>query len=174
MEEIWKKCPEYDDIEVSSLGKVRVISSKKEIKPFENMDKYLQVDLHKYTVSSTKLPTIHKLVAITFLSPHPEDGKRYVVDHKDMNTRNNEVDNLEWVTCAENAKRWKARMGQSYRRRCKIHVPELRKTFLSIAAASKETGIRLESIRAVSKWGSNGGTIKGLHFERIYEEEQHE
>lgn len=174
MEEIWKKCPGYSGVEVSSFGNVRIEDSGKVLRPFENMDKYLQVDLHRYVTTGTKLPTIHKLVAAAFLPPPPDDGNRYLVDHKDMDTRNNRADNLEWITWTENAKRWKVSKGSRYRRRCKIHVPELKKTFSSIRECSDVTGIRLESIRAVSKWGNCGGTIKGLHFQRIYEDNEEE
>lgn len=172
MEEIWKLCPGYVGVEVSSLGQVRISSSGKILKPFENMDKYLQVDLHNYATTGTKLPTVHKLVAITFLPPHPDDGMRYLVDHRDMDTKNNRISNLEWITWSENSKRWRELKGKEYRKRCRIHVPELDKTFSSIKECSDVLGIRLESIRAVSKWGNNGGTIRGLHFERVYEDEK--
>lgn len=42
----------------------------------------------------------HRLVAMAFLGPEPFPGAE--VNHKDFNTKNNRVDNLEWMTGANN------------------------------------------------------------------------
>lgn len=46
--------------------------------------------------------SIHRLVAQTF---KPVNDDHLVVDHLDGNKTNNTVDNLEWVTSAENSRR---------------------------------------------------------------------
>lgn len=46
-----------------------------------------------------KFPTIHRLVAITYI-PNPDNKPQ--VNHKDGNKLNNNISNLEWVTCKEN------------------------------------------------------------------------
>ena len=50
------------------------------------------------------------MIAITFLR-YPKDyyDKHYVVDHIDGNRLNNKLDNLEWITQAENVIRAKSR-----------------------------------------------------------------
>lgn len=49
-----------------------------------------------------KLYRVHNLMAKTFLDPPPEDGKKYIVNHKDFSRSNNLVENLEWLTLSEN------------------------------------------------------------------------
>ena len=58
---------------------------------------YLRVGLSKE--GKTKYFWIHRLVAETFIS-NPQN--KPCVNHKDCNTSNNNVDNLEWCTYKEN------------------------------------------------------------------------
>lgn len=48
-----------------------------------------------------KMCYVHRLVAETFI---PQNREGLQVNHKDKNTSNNHVDNLEWVTAQENIK----------------------------------------------------------------------
>ena len=48
----------------------------------------------------------HRVVMLTWRPT--DDAENLTVDHKDHNKRNNSVDNLEWVTFAENIRRAKA------------------------------------------------------------------
>lgn len=48
-----------------------------------------------------QLVAVHRLVAFTFLRPSATSGRMYV-NHKDLNKGNNAIDNLEYVTPAEN------------------------------------------------------------------------
>lgn len=43
---------------------------------------------------------VHRLVVITFIGLPPSNN--YVVNHKNLNKRDNRVENLEWVTVQEN------------------------------------------------------------------------
>ena len=54
-----------------------------------------------YYPGGRKLISIHRLVALAFLDK-PEDCN--IVNHKDGNKENNDVDNLEWCTQSDNAK----------------------------------------------------------------------
>lgn len=69
------------------------------LKPNINRCGYKYINLNK--IGKTKVFTIHRLVAIHFIS-NSENKK--TVNHKDGNKQNNYIDNLEWSTYSENAK----------------------------------------------------------------------
>lgn len=97
--EIWKKIKDFL-YEVSSLGNIRRIGKTvNHAVSKQSNGKYLITNLWKNNISYTK--NVHRLVAETFI-PNPENKPQ--VNHKDKNTFNNCVDNLEWVTCSENHK----------------------------------------------------------------------
>ena len=81
---------------VSTDGKVINNKTEREIKPHFD-GKYLNARLTKN--GKTKGYKIHRLVAIEFLD-NPDDLKE--VNHIDGNKRNNDMDNLEWVSASEN------------------------------------------------------------------------
>lgn len=85
---------------ISSDGKVFSIRSQKYLKPRLSMDGYERVALcrgRKYR----REYRIHRLVAEAFLE-NPNDLPQ--VNHKDFNTRNNCLENLEWCTNEYNAR----------------------------------------------------------------------
>jgi hypothetical protein len=90
----WKPINGFEDYEISNTGIIR--KGEKIIKPFDN-NGYDRVQLNKGDARVKKL--VHRLVAEHFI---PTDDNTLQVNHKDMNKRNNEVSNLEWVTCKEN------------------------------------------------------------------------
>ena len=118
MEEEWRTIPGIETHEVSNMGRVR---SKDRISKvaakglggrggtveYERKlrgrllsphytDRYIQ-----YCIND-RAYLAHRLVATAFLEKsRPEQN---VVNHKDGNTRNNSVDNLEWCTSSENEK----------------------------------------------------------------------
>lgn len=97
--EIWKEIKIHDfeseNYYISNLGRFK--NSKgiimKDYKPHHSGYIYVRVNKKKFA--------IHRLVALMFIS-NPEN--KPFVNHIDGNKVNNCLDNLEWVTCAENNK----------------------------------------------------------------------
>lgn len=95
MEEIWRDVVGYEGLyEVSNLGNVRsLFRYKKQLKWNVLGSGYASVQLFKEKVGTRLL--VHRLVAKAFL---PNLDGLPVVNHKDENKLNNNVDNLEWCT----------------------------------------------------------------------------
>lgn len=108
--EIWVPVERYETLyEVSNLGRIRSLeyATSHRIYPSVMMkltenDKYLYVTLYDRHGGKQQL-AVHRLVAYHFLAV-PDNYKELDVNHKDFNTRNNSVDNLEWATRLENVR----------------------------------------------------------------------
>jgi hypothetical protein len=111
--EVWKDIPGYEGIyQASSLGNIRTVegkitSNKRYAKRCwksrvlkgrgNNYETGKRVSLWKDGKGKGFL--VARLVALTFLGT-PSDG--FTVNHKDGNRLNNAVDNLEWLSLADN------------------------------------------------------------------------
>lgn len=135
MNEIWKPVVGYEGYyEVSNTGKVRsvdrIVIDKKGRQYFrkgtelkQNIDRgYCRVSITKDGIKETL--KVHRLVALAFI-PNPDNLPQ--VNHKDENKQNNNVENLEWVTCKDN---------QNYGTRTQRSADSHKK---SIAMLDKET-----------------------------------
>ena len=98
MEEIWKDIKGYEGrYQISNFGNVYSLITNKILKPRLTLDGYYQVDLYKNGVK--KHLYVHRLVAQSFLD-NPKNYK--IVNHKDENSTNNIVSNLEWCNSTYN------------------------------------------------------------------------
>lgn len=100
--EIWKPIEGFPKYKVSNLGRVKSLGFINNLghfrkgiilKPWDDGKGYLKVQLHK------KSFRVHRLVAQEFI-PNPENKPQ--VNHKNGIKSDNRVENLEWVTNAEN------------------------------------------------------------------------
>ena len=95
--EIWKDVVGYEGLyKVSNLGNIFSIRKDKVMHPSINVHGYYRVHL-KCKNKTTKTKSVHLLVAYSFLN-HSACGMEFVINHKDHNKLNNNVDNLEVVT----------------------------------------------------------------------------
>lgn len=115
MQEVWKDVKGYEGLyQVSNCGRVKVLTRRigsryhyeakimkvnKILTPCKKDNNYLYVSLTKNRKRSNKY--IHRLVAEAFI---PREAGENIVNHKDYNVTNNNVNNLEWVTQKENVK----------------------------------------------------------------------
>lgn len=84
---------EYPNYEISDLGNIRNIKTKRVLKTKTCRRKYVRVNVNNNNKQSTLL--VHRLVAITHI---PNPSKFEFVDHIDRDRQNNNVSNLRWVS----------------------------------------------------------------------------
>lgn len=100
--ELWKDVVGYEGVyAVSNLGRIKSLRSGKLLAPRKSNSslgaKYRLVLLFSQGASKSFL--VHRLVAVAFIN-NPENKPQ--VNHIDGDGANNNIVNLEWVTCSEN------------------------------------------------------------------------
>ena len=109
--ESWKPIKDYPLYKVNDQGEViSLYHGEKKLKPRDNGFGYKVVTLSKNGVRKNKY--IHRLVAECFI---PRVEGKNVVNHKDYDTSNNTVDNLEWCTQKENVIHSASHMSKRHR-----------------------------------------------------------
>lgn len=114
----WKKIKDFENYSVSNTGLIKNDKTgtilKTTIKKKRSLIGYELVYL--YNKEERKCFSVHRLVALAFI-PNPENYPQ--INHKDENSLNNNVGNLEWCTQKYNSnygslkERQKQRMSQN-------------------------------------------------------------
>lgn len=112
MFEIWEDIKGYIGFyKISNLGRIKAcqryvvnninggkkLVAERLLTPWDNGHGYLVISLSRE--NHRKNHYVHRLVASHFLE---NIENKPVVNHKDFNTKNNNIENLEWVTQKEN------------------------------------------------------------------------
>lgn len=101
---IMKDIPNYEgQYAGTDDGRIWSYKTNRFLKPADNGQGYLYVSLTKDGKSTSK--RVNVLIAETFLGEPPADGRKYIVDHIDGNSYNNEISNLQYITHSENSKK---------------------------------------------------------------------
>ena len=172
-EEIWKVIIGYEGkYEVSNFGRIRSLPryvrnsvgsqtfvDGKILAACKGNAGYIHVILSDNNYHKKRW-LVHRLVALAFI-PNPHNYP--VVNHKDENKSNNNVDNLEWCTQSYNLS---YREGQRKRRMKKIEMydrttGEYLRTFDSIDEASRTMGINRTTICNVAAGKPNNHSAGG-------------
>ena len=136
---------EFEGYGITSCGKVWSFKRNKFLTPYRNYKGYLYVHLSNRQKSTS--PRIHKLVALAYI-PNPDNLE--TVDHIDGIKEHNYINNLQWMTRADNK-----------RKSCckKVMCVETGEIFESGAVAGKALGVNPTGISQVcnGKLNKTGG-----------------
>lgn len=150
-EEKWMTIKQNDNYEISNFGLVRNKKTKRVLKPAISNKGYYLVSLSRNCKQHTY--TIHKLVMEHF-NRCAFDYE--VINHKDHNKLNNNIDNLEYITQKENIRdAWENDLCKKVRNQAKINILK----------ASNHTKIK------INQYDMNGKFIKQWNYIREVQKE---
>ena len=88
----------FEAYTIDTLGRVWSNKTKKYLTPVSDSDGYMQICLYKDNRAYSK--KVHRFVALHFI---PNPNKYPCINHKNLDIKNNTVENLEWCTYSQNA-----------------------------------------------------------------------
>lgn len=176
MEEIWKEVVGYDGYMVSNIGNVKSLNYRRTGK--ERMMKirlgkrgYLRVGLLNKETGKQDTLTIHRLVAMAFI-PNPDNLPQ--VNHIDENKLNNNVENLEWMTQAQNINygnhNYNSAVARMKSRNIFVYCYNNNKVYPSCSSCAKELGISSGGVYASVTAGAK--SYKYYKFREATKEEK--
>jgi hypothetical protein len=117
MEEVWKVIKDYEDYQVSNLGRIKSCKlGKEKIRAFSYDSKgYVGITLCKEGKSKTH--KVHRLVAYAFI-PNPDNLPQ--VDHINRVKTDNRVENIRWVSQSDNQVNTKDRINSTGHRNISV------------------------------------------------------
>ena len=177
--EIWKNT-EYDGYMISNKGRVKTMDritkpdnqhyngqyiKGKILSSTQNKHRYESVVISS---NSKKRVYIHRLVAKAFIS-NPDNLPE--INHKNGNTKDNRVENLEWCSHKENmihSRDVLHRYQEQSKKLCKkVLCIELDKVFLSMKEASEYFGDFRNKGGGIGSAIKNGCKSKGYHWKYV-------
>jgi hypothetical protein len=154
---MWQPLNNYGGVyEIHPSGLVRRVGKEKPLAITKKGDYYT---VHLCKGGKRSKPTLHRLVAMNFKADHYKPG--LVVNHRDGNTANNNIDNLEWGTQSYNVKYSFDVLGKRNSRAKYVLNVATGIFYDSIKEAAFTTNYSYQSIRfkLTGKWPNNTSLI---------------
>lgn len=133
--EVWSPIIGFEEYEASNKGRIRELRTGKLLHQIKNHKGYFHVRVKKNNGEPMTL-NVHRAVLFAFKYDEYEDG--LTVNHIDENRANNNLENLEWLSNADNIR---------YSQGIKVKCIETGKEYNSIWSASRDTGVACLTIR---------------------------
>lgn len=151
--EIWVLAYDYEKYyEVSNTGKIRKLSTKRELVGHISKHGYRRVSLSKNNKNVNV--SVHKIVIQSFLG----DKKGFVVNHKNGIKLDNNINNLEWCTISENTL-------HSYKNGLQVNKKGIESIFAKLWV-HKEYGLFLTTKELYKLYNTNGVNKKPMSYIR--------
>lgn len=152
MEEFWKDIPDYEGIyQASNFGRIRTAPNKttfSRLLGVRHWKSRIMKGRGNNTITGARVSLwkdgkckdwlVARLIAITFLGK-PDEGKN-TVNHKNGNRLDNRVENLEWLSLADNIRHAFNTGLQPQNKRVKLKKDNCELEFASMSLASQFLG----------------------------------